>query len=229
MPAKVAVIGAGQVGKTLGGKIARTNPVVYGVRDVSKYADLAAANQTVKPVAEAIKDSDVVILTVPGAHDDAGIKSIAKSLGPEVKGKVLLDACNPLGAWPGLESRWTAGTSFGEVLAAELPDTVVYKAFNTVPVEIMAAADGSSIPEVGGPLTLLYAGGPERHELAEEVIRAVGFVPVRVGPIRYARNLESIAEMYVHLSVPGAGLPGVAHWGREWHLQLVGDYPKPNK
>lgn len=54
----------------------------------------------------------------------------------------------------------------------------------------MAAADGSSIPEVGGPLTLLYAGGPERHELAEEVIRAVGFVPVRVGPIRYARNLE---------------------------------------
>lgn len=68
MPAKVAVIGAGQVGKTLGGKIARTNPVVYGVRDVSKYADLAAANQTVKPVAEAIKDSDVVILTVPGAH-----------------------------------------------------------------------------------------------------------------------------------------------------------------
>ncbi|KAG2431174.1 hypothetical protein HXX76_009702 [Chlamydomonas incerta] len=226
MPAKVAVIGAGSVGTTLGGKIARTNPVVYGVRDVSKYASLAAANQTVKAVADAIKESDVVLLTVPGAHDDAGIKAIAKSLGPDVTGKVLIDACNPLSAWPGLESRWKEGTSFGEVLAAELPGAVVFKAFNTVPVEIMASADGSTLPEAGGPLTLLYAGGPERQELAEEVIRAVGFTPVHVGPIRYARNLESIAEMYVHLSVPGAGVPGVSKWGRLWHLQVLGDFPK---
>ncbi|KAG2447999.1 hypothetical protein HYH02_007027 [Chlamydomonas schloesseri] len=224
MPLKVAVIGAGNVGKTLGGKIARSNPVAYGVRDVSKYADLAAPNQTVKPVAEAIKESDVVLLTVPGAHDDAGIKAIAKSLGPEVKGKIVIDACNPLSAWPGLESRWKEGSSFGEVLAAELPSgTVVYKAFNTVPVEVMAAADGSTIPAAGGPLTLLYAGGPERQEAAEEVIKAVGFKPLYVGPIRYARNLESIAELYVHLSVPGAGIPGVAKWGRMWHLQALGD------
>lgn len=57
--------------------------------------------------------------------------------------------------------------------------------------------------------------------------------PQFLSPIFHSRNAQSptqsIAEMYVHLSVPGAGLPGVAHWGREWHLQLVGDYPKPNK
>jgi predicted dinucleotide-binding enzyme len=70
MPVKVAVIGAGNVGKTLGGKIARSNPVAYGVRDVAKYADLVATNQTVKPVADAIQESDVVILTVPGMRND---------------------------------------------------------------------------------------------------------------------------------------------------------------
>lgn len=37
---------------------------------------------------------------------------------------------------------------------------------------------------------MLYAGGPERKEEAAEFIKAVGWEPMYVGPIRYARNLE---------------------------------------
>ena len=52
----------------------------------------------------------------------------------------------------------------------------------------MEHGDGSAIacPQ----LTMLYAGGPEGKDQVEEFIAAVGFVPVFVGPIRYARNLE---------------------------------------
>ena len=37
------------------------------------------------------------------------------------------------------------------------------------------------------------------------VISGTGFSPKHVGPIRYARNLEAIAELWIHLAVPPAG------------------------
>ncbi|KAG2499275.1 hypothetical protein HYH03_002853 [Edaphochlamys debaryana] len=219
MTVKVSIVGAGNVGKALGSALTRGKvPVVFGVRDAAKYADLAKLPHTsVASVADAIKSTDVVIVAVSGAQDDAGIKAIAASLGPEVAGKLVLDATNPLGAWPGLETRWKEGTSAGEVMAAALPNSVVYKAFNTVPAEQMADA-ASFIPGLPHP-TLMFAGGPERQDEVEAVIKAAGYDPQYVGPIRYARNLESLAELYVHLGVPGAGTS--AKWGRNFHWQVV--------
>ncbi|EFJ41953.1 hypothetical protein VOLCADRAFT_107469 [Volvox carteri f. nagariensis] len=122
-----------------------------------------------------------------GAHSDAGIKAIASDLGADIKGKVLIDATNPLSPYPGLEVRWT-GKSAGELLAEELPDTFVYKAFNTIGANLMAQGDGSSLN--GQQLTMMFAGSSENKALVEEVISTTGFEPVYVGSIRYARNLE---------------------------------------
>lgn len=36
---------------------------------------------------------------------------------------------------------------------------------------------------------------------ALQVISTVGFAPVLVGPIRAARNLESIAELWIHMNI----------------------------
>lgn len=41
-----------------------------------------------------------------------------------------------------------------------------------------------------------------------------------VGPIRYARNLDAIAELWIHLSIPGCG-EGAEDWGRDFHFQVV--------
>lgn len=52
----------------------------------------------------------------------------------------------------------------GEVLAAALPGTNVFKAFNTVGAEQLGSGDGSNIN--GTQLSMLMAGGPEvRTEL----------------------------------------------------------------
>ncbi|EFJ39324.1 hypothetical protein VOLCADRAFT_108682, partial [Volvox carteri f. nagariensis] len=108
MTLKVGIIGAGSVGQTLGKAIAKKHSVLFGVRNVAKYADLAGLeNVSVLTVPEAVKSSDVVVLAVPGAHSDAGIKAIASDLGADIKGKVLIDATNPLSPYPGLEVRWT--------------------------------------------------------------------------------------------------------------------------
>lgn len=74
------------------------------------------------------------------------------------------------------------------MLAEALPNTHVYKAFNTLGVEHMVAPDGARIS--GEQLTLLVAGGPEGREAVEQVVAAAGFKPTWVGGIRYARNLE---------------------------------------
>jgi len=44
-------------------------------------------------------------------------------------------------------------------------------------------------------------------------LEAVGFRALWVGPIRYARNLEAMAELWIHMAIPP--LPA-AQWGRDW-------------
>ncbi|KXZ42074.1 hypothetical protein GPECTOR_210g417 [Gonium pectorale] len=103
------------------------------------------------------------------------------------------------------------------MLAEALPDSHVFKAFNTVGFYHMAKPDGSAIS--GEQLTMLFAGGPAGRGAAEEVVAAAGFKPAYVGPIRYARNLEAIAELWIHLAVPGVGT--AEKWGHDFHFQAL--------
>lgn len=67
---------------------------------------------------------------------------------------------------------------------------------------------------------MLFAGPPQQKDAAADVVAGVGFVPKYVGPIRYARNLDAIAELWVHLSIPQAG-ETPEFWGRNFHFQVV--------
>lgn len=97
-----------------------------------------------------------------------------------------------------------------------LQKAIVYKAFNTLGAELLGD------PKLGGlaKTDLLYAGPAEPPSAKETVIRVisdVGFRPVYVGPQRYARNLESLAELWIHASVKfGAG--------RAWSWAVEGPY-----
>lgn len=79
-----------------------------------------------------------------------------------------------------------ACTAGGELLQAALPTAHVFKAFNSIGTPLMQQPDA-----LGQPISMMFAGpaGPGREQVAD-VISDVGFEPVYVGPIRYARNLE---------------------------------------
>jgi len=84
----------------------------------------------------------------------------------------------------------------------------------------MAHPEGSLV--TGQRLTLMYAGAEERAAEAGALIAAVGFDPHWVGHVRYARNLEALAELYIHL---GAGMGGT-RWAdkdgtRSFHFQVL--------
>ena len=216
----VAILGGGSVGTTLANAIlasGRAKSVIIAARDPAKTQvklDEQGLSLKAELASSALQGADIIIMATPSAHSDEAIEEIAKSMG-DVTGKCIIDATNPVTAFPeGLEVRWTQGTSGGEVLQKAIPTAFVYKAFNTVGVEHMADAKGKD---------MMFCGPSENEEalgLATEVVSAVGFKPYYVGPIRYARNLEAMAELWMHLAIPP--LPA-ANFGLDWTFAIAGN------
>lgn len=215
---KIAILGGGGVGSTLASALLKNGMnVVIGSRDPAKtMAQLMERDLNKLPVQamnEALETSKVIILATPGLHEDQAIEDFAKGLG-DMTDKVILDATNPVGPFQdGLNVRWEQGTSGGEVLAKALPTAKVYKTFNTVGVEHMEAALGKDMMIAGDP-------DEESRKIAEMVVEKVGFKPFYVGPIRYARNLEAFAELWIHMALPPLGARNTS---RKFWFSISGD------
>lgn len=211
----VTIIGGGNVGSTLANSIAasgKAKAVMIAARDPSKTAAKLAegglSHLKVEIMTSAIASSDILILATPSVHTDKEIEELAKTLG-DVSGKIIIDATNPLSSFQdGLQVRWEQGISGGEKLQECLPDCKVYKAFNTLGVEHMRDGTGKD---------MMYCG-PDTD--IAEVVAAVGYKPYYVGPLRYARNLEAIAELWIHCAIP----PLPANYiGRDWTFAIAGN------
>jgi len=76
----------------------------YGVREPSPHKYRHLLNQqpaaSVGSVHDVVAWGDAIILAVPGAFSEAEIKELADSLGPGVRGKVVIDATNALTDYP---------------------------------------------------------------------------------------------------------------------------------
>ena len=119
---RIAIIGAGNVGKALGvGWLRAGHQIVFGVRrpQDSKYRELAEAGATIETVAEAVRDTEVVVLATPWGATEAAIRTAGG-----LAGKVVVDCTNPLK--PDL-SGLTHGDrdSGGEQVARWAPDAKV--------------------------------------------------------------------------------------------------------
>lgn len=219
-PLKIAIVGTGSVGSSLGRNLLKAgHTVVYGARNPSSEKTQAAIAKlpgaTVSSISEAVAAAEAVILAVPGMYTQEQYNACAATLGAGAEGKVIIDATNPLSAFPALAVHWDGNTSGGEMCAAALPKSAVFKAFNTTGAENMADPTGQT-----GALHMLFAGDKTKVDTAAAVISGVGFSPKYIGPIRYSRNLESIAELWIHLAVPPAGTTK-EDWGRAFHFQVV--------
>jgi hypothetical protein len=187
---KIAVIGAGNLGGTLGRRWHEAGyGVVFGVREPNgeKYRALPAPRAT---PADAAQSADVILLATPWPATQAALKSLG-----DLTGKILLDATNPL--LPNLAGL-THGheTSGGEQVAQWAPGARVVKAFNTTGTENMADPVYPS-----GPLVLPYCGDdPEAKKVTHELAAALGFAPVDAGGLSQARLLEPFALLWISLA-----------------------------
>jgi predicted dinucleotide-binding enzyme len=192
---KIAILGAGNIGGTLGRKWAKAgHRVILGVRDVNSPKTqtlLQSISRGAKAdtVASAIAFGDVVLLSVPNAAVDEIIDTHAKLL----DGKIIIDATNNFGKTP---------ISCVEALQTKTPSAKIFRAFNSLGWESFAEPQFGSLQA-----DLFYCGAAgEVRPVVETLISEVGLRPVCLGGLDQVSVVDSIGVLWVRL-VFGQGLP----------------------
>jgi predicted dinucleotide-binding enzyme len=184
---KIAVIGAGNIGGTLGKAWAKIgHQVLIGVRDASSPKVQALvrslpANASIDTIANACAFGEVVLLAVPGSAVEEVIVAQAKCLA----GKIVIDATNRVGA---------PEMSCTRILAANAPSARVFRAFNTAGWEVFAD------PRFGDAQADLFYCGPEgsTQRIVEGLIADVGLHPVRVGTLEQVKLVDAIGALWIN-------------------------------
>jgi 8-hydroxy-5-deazaflavin:NADPH oxidoreductase len=179
---KIAVIGKGNIGGTLGSKWhAAGHDVVYGARGRSGQGPGEAPARS---IGDALKDAEVVLLAVPGQ----AVPDVVAEHGPALAGKVVIDAVNRVGA-PEFDSR--------ALIAAAAPSARYVRAFNSLGWENFA----EPLPGTN----LFFAADPEARAPAEELISAVGLEPAFLGDATATATVDALLPLWFALVKQNGG------------------------
>ena len=182
---RIGVIGSGNVGSALGGVWAKAgHEVMFASRTLENDKALAAklgANARAGTPKEAAAFGDVLVFSVPyGALPDLG-----KSLASTIKGKIVIDACNPFPGRDGDIANWAREKGAGLASAELLPGARIVRAFNAV-----GAARMGNVHQEPGRVGMPIAGDDkEAIDVASRLIREIGFEPVLIGGLDMGRFL----------------------------------------
>lgn len=182
---EIGIIGAGNIGSTLGRKWAAAGHAVkFGVRnpDDAKYDKLHDIGAVVS-IGAAAGFSEVVVLALPGA----AIPAFAAEHGQLLAGKILIDATNNMRA---------AEMNSLAILAEKAPEAQLVRAFNMLGWENFAE------PEIAGTqIDLFFCGAPSARHTAERLISDMGLRPVYIGDIDTAATLDSMTRLWFALAI----------------------------
>ena len=191
---KIAVIGTGSVGGTLGRRWAELgHSVCFGVRDLAR-ADAKALVGKIKgearlaSVHDAARDADIVVLATPYAANAAAIAAAG-----DLAGKILIDVTNPIGANFTLAVGHTS--SGAEEIAKLAPGARVFKAMNQVGFEVMANPAFAA----GKPVMFVAGDDAAGKKVVLDLVSALGFEAIDAGELAIARLLEPFAMLWIQL------------------------------
>jgi predicted dinucleotide-binding enzyme len=184
---RIAVIGTGNIGGTLGQRwLAAGHEVVYGSRAGSGEGPGGAP---VRAIAEAADGADVVVLAVPGR----AVADVLAATGAALNGKVVIDATNNIGA---------AEVDSHAAIEAAAPDARYVRAFNTLGWENFADPPKGAV--------LFFAAADEARPAAEELITAVGLEPVCAGDAGATGLVDALLPLWFTLVKHNGGNRRVA-------------------
>jgi predicted dinucleotide-binding enzyme len=208
-PLRIGVIGAGNIGSTIGGLWVKSgHPVMFSSRHpdelkdmVTKLGSLAQAGS----VEQAIAFGEALFIAVPyGA-----IPQIGKDYSAAMKGKVMLDACNAVSTRDGAIADEVEQNGIGVTSQKYFPDARIVRAFNTMSYTIFAREANRGDPKLAIPIA---GDDAQAVQVAAGLVRDAGFDPVVVGKLADARRFQrgqpgygqsvSAAELKQKLSLP---------------------------
>jgi len=186
---KIGIIGAGRVGGTIGELWVKAgHEVLFSARTMEEVNSLLA-NLKLGPRAragtpkEAAAFGEAVLISVPYA----ALPQIGRDYGAELKGKVVLDTCNPIENRDGPMAAEMRAKGTGVASPELLPGTRLVRAFNCVGCNSMRteahrAGDKLAIP--------LAADDQGALKVAIGLVQDAGFAPVVVGGLARAREFD---------------------------------------
>jgi len=191
-PLKISIIGAGNVGGTLGTLWAKAgHPVMFSSRHPEELASLvkaAGANTQAGSVADAVAWGDVIVLSVPYA----AMPALAEQLKGKLAGKVVLSTSNPFPGRDGDVGR--KAVEQGVALADQqyLPGVHLVRAFNAIGYGSMKSQSGQ------GKAIPTFADDDQARKVGAQLVQDAGFTPVLL-PLARANE-----------GLPGGAVSGVS-------------------
>lgn len=182
----IAILGAGNIGRTMGVKWARAgHTVTFGARDVNSAkaqtlrASLPSAH--IASVANAIQDAQVILLSLP--YD--AVQEIVSQHAAILANKIIIDATNKFNA-PVVNNLTT-------ILRA-VPSAHVFRAFNSLGWEVFENARNDNNIEH-------FYCGPDNaaRPIIENLIQEIGVRPVWVGDHASVGIVDALGSLWVTL------------------------------
>lgn len=191
---KIGIIGSGRAGGALGGAWVRAgHEVMFSSLNLEADRKLAASlgpNAHAGTTRDAGAFGTVLLIAVPYS----AMPAVGKDLGELVKGKVVIDASNPIVARDGEIAVAAREKGAGITSAEYLPGARIVRAFNAIGAARMGEA-ATKKERIGMPMA---GDDANAISVASALVRDVGYEPVLVG---------TLAAMSKYL-VPGTPLGG---------------------
>lgn len=140
---------------------------------------------------EAAKFGEVILLSIPLGE----IARLSQEVRNALKGKVVLDTCNPY-----IERDKQAGAEAlnspdgsGVWISRHIPGAKLVKAFNTIYAELLESEAHRKEDPIGVPLASDHR---DALEIASMLVMDAGFGPFVVGELRRAKDFDNGIEAY---------------------------------
>jgi predicted dinucleotide-binding enzyme len=193
---RIGILGAGQVGPALAAGFTEHG---HEVRVGNRNGDAGGT------YAEVAGWAELCFLAVVGTAAVDVVEGVADQL----RGKVLVDATNPLDFSTGRAELFVRGDdSLGEQVQRAAPQVRVVKGYNTVNNALMV---DPRLP--GAPPTMFLAGNdPAAKSTVTMLLAETGWDAADLGGIECSRELESLCMLWVRVGVQ------TGTWGHAFRL-----------
>jgi 8-hydroxy-5-deazaflavin:NADPH oxidoreductase len=182
---KIGIVGSGMVGGTLGGVwVGAGHEVMFSSLDLEHDKALAAKlgpDARAGTPRQAAAFGEAVMISVPYR----ALPEVGKSLADLIKGKVVIDTCNPFVSRDGEIAEWARKKGAGLASAELLPGARLVRAFNAIGAYRMGEAHKEA-GRIGMPVA---SDDPEAVAIASALIRDIGYEPVPIGGLAMGRHL----------------------------------------
>jgi len=184
-PLKIGIIGSGRIGSALGEFWVKAgHDVMFSSLDLAHDKELAAKlGAKAGTPGEAAAFGDVLLVSVPYT----ALPQIGRDYAASIRGKVVLDTCNPIEARDGPMAVAAREKGTGVASAELLPGARLVRAFN----EVGAAKLRSETNRAGEKIAIpLAADDKAALQVAIRLVKDAGFEPVVIGGLDTAKTFD---------------------------------------